>query len=160
MTDGNQCGVYLVLHNESLVMDRLAQRTSRNPRSAKQRLARKKRIRGSDQGGRAHRKDTWGIGSMRRRGVPTNPHFMSLSMGHENLLAIVSVTLCNTIVHPGRNRAVGSDFAGFEWGKPRNRPSGRPSAGRTADFEASPIRIRPKCGPAARFSARKHYCLT
>jgi hypothetical protein len=31
--------------------------------------------------------------------------------------------------------------------KPQNRPSRRPSAGRAADFEAFPIRIRPKSGP-------------
>ncbi len=42
--------------------------------------------------------------------------------------------------------------AGFQLGKPQNRPSGWPSAGRRADFEAL---IRPKSGPEARF--RKHY---
>ncbi len=37
--------------------------------------------------------------------------------------------------------------------------AGRPSAGRRADFEAFPIRIRPKSGPQGRFPARKGYCL-
>ncbi len=45
--------------------------------------------------------------------------------------------------------------AGNLIGKNLNRPSGRPSAGRRADVEAFPIRIRPKSGPA-----RKHYCIT
>jgi hypothetical protein len=41
--------------------------------------------------------------------------------------------------------------------KPQSRPSGRPSAGRRADSQAFPMRVRPKSGPDALFPARKHY---
>ncbi len=62
-----------------------------------------------------------------------------------------SSTLCYAIVLPGRK-------SGFRAGsgKHRNRPSGRPSAGRTADFEAFPIRNRATSSPEARCPARKH----
>ncbi len=43
--------------------------------------------------------------------------------------------------------------AGFQVGKPLNRPSGRPKACRRPVFSVFPIRIRPKSGPVARFSA-------
>ena len=36
----------------------------------------------------------------------------------------------------------------------------KPRAGRRADFEVFPTRIRPKSGPEARFPAQKHYCVT
>ncbi len=42
----------------------------------------------------------------------------------------------------------------------RNRPSGRPKAGRRAHFGAFPITVLPKSGPEGRFTARKHYCIT
>ncbi len=65
-----------------------------------------------------------------------------------------------------RNSASGPEIgipgrisAGFHSGKPRSRPSGRPKAGRRADFEDLPTRIRPKAGPEARCPARKHYCV-
>ncbi len=65
------------------------------------------------------------------------------------------------------NNASGSEIvfqgqisAGFLSGKLPNRPSGRPKAGRRADFEAFPIRIRPECVPEARFAARKRHCST
>ncbi len=38
----------------------------------------------------------------------------------------------------------GRGLARFKWGKPQNRSSGRPKAGRRADFEAFPNRIRSK----------------
>ncbi len=38
---------------------------------------------------------------------------------------------------------------GFQSGRPRSRPAGRPKAGRRADSEAFPIRNRPKYGPEA-----------
>ncbi len=60
---------------------------------------------------------------------------------------------------PG-NRSSGPDVGRTLIGKPSNRPSGRPSAGRRADFEAFPSRVRPKSGPEARCPARKHYCIT
>ncbi len=50
--------------------------------------------------------------------------------------------------------------ARFESGKHKNRTSGRPSAGRRADFEAFPIRIRPKSGLEDRLPARKQYRIT
>ncbi len=50
-------------------------------------------------------------------------------------------------------------LAGLLPGKHRNRPSGRPSAGRRADFSAFPVAVRPKSGPEGRFPARKHYCV-
>ncbi len=63
-----------------------------------------------------------------------------------------------------RNSAFGQEIwlparisAGFKLEKFQNRPSGRPKAGRRADFEAFPISIRPRTGPEARFPARKHY---
>ena len=42
-------------------------------------------------------------------------------------------------------------------GKPRNRPAGRPAAGRRADFCIFVVAVRPKSGPEGRFPARKHY---
>ncbi len=45
-------------------------------------------------------------------------------------------------------------------GKHRNRPCGRPSANRRADFGVFPVAVRPKSGPEGRFPARKHYCVT
>ncbi len=56
-----------------------------------------------------------------------------------------------------RNNASGPEIglAGrISAGQPQN-----PKAGRRADFEALPNRIRPKSGPEARFLARKHYSL-
>ncbi len=50
--------------------------------------------------------------------------------------------------------------AGFKSGQPPSRPSGRPSAGRSADFEVFPIRVRSKSDPEAHFPARKHHCVT
>ncbi len=50
--------------------------------------------------------------------------------------------------------------AGFLSGKLQHRPSGWPKAGRRPDFEAFPIRIRPKSGPEDRSPPRKHYCVT
>ncbi len=52
----------------------------------------------------------------------------------------------------------GQTSAGFYTGKPQNRPSGRPSAGRRA--EAFPTRIRPTSGSEARFPARSRYSVT
>ena len=45
---------------------------------------------------------------------------------------------------------------GLQSGNPQNQPSGRPSAGRGADFDVFQVRVRPKSGPEARFAARKH----
>ena len=53
----------------------------------------------------------------------------------------------------------GRILAGLLPGKHRNWPSGRPSAGRRADFGAFPVAVRPKSGPEGRCTARKHYCL-
>ncbi len=68
----------------------------------------------------------------------------------------IESTLCYAIVLPGRI----SDF----W--PGCRPDSNreslkigPSTGRRPDFAAFPTRIRPKSGPAARFSGREHYCI-
>jgi hypothetical protein len=49
--------------------------------------------------------------------------------------------------------------AGFQSGEPQNRSSGRPKAGRRAEFEAFPIR-RPKSGLEGQFPARRHYFVT
>ncbi len=57
-------------------------------------------------------------------------------------------------------RLPGRILAGLLHGKHRNRPSGRPSAGRRADFGAFPVAVRPKSGPEVRFPAQKHYCVT
>ncbi len=46
--------------------------------------------------------------------------------------------------------------AGFRPGSSRERLK----IGPAADFEAFPMRIRPKFKPEARFPARKHYCVT
>ncbi len=54
----------------------------------------------------------------------------------------------------------GRILAGLLTGKHRNRPSGRPKAGRRAYFGAIPVAVRPKSGPEGRFTARKHYCVT
>ena len=73
----------------------------------------------------------------------------------------------NTIYSVLRNSASGPEIglpgwilAGLLPGKHRNRSSGRPSAGRRADFGAFPVAVRPKSGPEGRFTARKHYCVT
>jgi hypothetical protein len=50
----------------------------------------------------------------------------------------------------------GWSSAGFESGTPQNRPPGLPKAGRRADSEVFPIRIRPKSGPEDLAPARKH----
>ncbi len=44
-------------------------------------------------------------------------------------------------------------------GKDRIRPSGRPKAGRRAEFCVFPVAVRPKSSPEGRFPARKHYCV-
>ncbi len=51
-------------------------------------------------------------------------------------------------------------LAGLLPGKNRNRPSGRPKAGRRADFGSLPVAVRAKSGPEGRCPARKHYCVT
>jgi hypothetical protein len=80
--------------------------------------------------------------------------------------AITSLTVCNMnsiLCNSASGREIGlpgwisrGDYSGH----PHTRPSGRPLAGRRADFEALPTRIRPKSGPEARFPARKQYCVT
>ncbi len=50
--------------------------------------------------------------------------------------------------------------AGFQSGRPQNRPSRRPKAVRRGEFEVFRIRIRPKSSPEARFPAPKHYRVT
>ena len=52
----------------------------------------------------------------------------------------------------------GRVLAGLLPGQHRNRPSGRPSAGRMADFGAFPVAVRLKSGPEGRSAARKHCC--
>ncbi len=60
---------------------------------------------------------------------------------------------------PGRKIGLPSRiWAGFFSEKHKNRPSGRPKAGRRPDSEALPTRIRPASSPEARFPVRKHYC--
>ncbi len=58
------------------------------------------------------------------------------------------------------NRASEPDFGRILNGKASTRPSGRPKAGRRADFDIFPVRIRPASGPEARFLPQKHYCAT
>ncbi len=61
------------------------------------------------------------------------------------------------IVLPGRR----SGFrAGFRQDFSRGSSKIGPPAGRRADFEAVPIRIRPKSGPEAQSPSQKHHCLT
>ena len=50
--------------------------------------------------------------------------------------------------------------AGFRPDSNRENIKIGPSAGRRADFEACPSRIRPTPGPDDRFPARKHFCVT
>ncbi len=77
---------------------------------------------------------------------------------------ITSISVLKPYRYPVlRNSASGPEIglpgrlsAGFQSGKPQNRPS----AGRVADFEAFPNRVRPKSEPEARFLSRKHYCVT
>ncbi len=71
----------------------------------------------------------------------------------------VHTMLCNSASKPEIG-LLGRMSAGLQSGTPQNRPSGRPSAGRRADFDVCPTRIRPKSGREARFPARKHYCVT
>ncbi len=65
-------------------------------------------------------------------------------------------SLCCAMVLPGRNPAFRAGFRpessreGFKIGLP---------AGREADFDVFPIRIRPKSCPGARFPARRQYIL-
>ena len=54
--------------------------------------------------------------------------------------------LCNNVSGPEIGLP-GRISAGFQSGKLQNRLSGRPSAGRRADWEACPTRIQPKSGP-------------
>ncbi len=58
------------------------------------------------------------------------------------------------------NQVSGPDFGRILVGKVSKsalrQTEGRPEA----DFDAFPIRIRPKSGPEARFPARRHYCVT
>ncbi len=44
----------------------------------------------------------------------------------------------------------GRILAGVLPGRHRNRPSGRPKAGRRGDFGVFPVAVRPKSGPEAR----------
>ncbi len=64
------------------------------------------------------------------------------------------------VVLPGRKLGFGPGFGQSLIGKHENRLSGRPKAGRRAGFEAFPPAIRPKCGPEARFPARRLDCVT
>ncbi len=66
-----------------------------------------------------------------------------------------------------RNRTSGPEIgvpgrilAGLPPEKNLQRPSGRPKAGRRADFGAFRVAVRPKSGPEGGFTARKHYCIT
>ncbi len=66
-----------------------------------------------------------------------------------------------------RNNASGPEIslpgrilAALPSGKHRNRPSGRPKAGRRAYFGISPVAARPKSSPEGGFPARMHYCVT
>ena len=67
----------------------------------------------------------------------------NLKSSHKSYLEKLHPMLCNSA----------SGQAGL---RPDFDRENRPSAGRKADFEALPIRIRPKSGPEARFPARKH----
>ncbi len=60
----------------------------------------------------------------------------------------------------GLDRVSEPDFDRILAGKPQHGPSGRPSAGRKADFEVFPSGVRPISSPEVRFQAGKHYCLT
>jgi hypothetical protein len=53
----------------------------------------------------------------------------------------------------------GRILAGLLRGTHRNRPSGRPKAGRRAEFGVFTVAVRPKSGPEGRFPARRHYCV-
>ncbi len=67
-----------------------------------------------------------------------------------------------------RNTASGPEIglpglilAGLLPGKNRKRPSGRPSAGRRADFGAFPVaKVQQTYGQEGGFPARRHYCLS
>ncbi len=67
--------------------------------------------------------------------------------------------VCNSLSGPEIG-LLGRILAGLLPGKHRHPPSGRPKAGRRADFCISPVAVRPKNGPEARFPTRKHYCVT
>ncbi len=69
-------------------------------------------------------------------------------------------TLCYALVLPGRKSAFRAGLAGLLPGRHRNRPFGRPKAGRRAEFGAFPVAVRPKSGPEGRFTGRKHYRVT
>ena len=69
------------------------------------------------------------------------------------VIAMVYSTLRNSASGPEIGLP-GRIFAGLL------QPSGRPKAGRRADFGALPVAVRPKSSPEARFPARKHYCVT
>ncbi len=57
---------------------------------------------------------------------------------------VFGVALCNTIAPPGRKLVFGPDLGEILKRKHQNRPSGRPSAGRRADFEYFPAFGRPE----------------
>ncbi len=67
--------------------------------------------------------------------------------------------LCNSVSGPEAGLP-GRILAGLPPGKHQNRPSGRPKAGRRADFGGFPVAVRPISGPEGRFPARKHYGVT
>ncbi len=67
-------------------------------------------------------------------------------------------TLCYTIACRARYRSSGPGFGRILIGK-ASKLALRP-AGRRADFQALPIRIRPKSSLGVRFPARMHFCVT
>ncbi len=98
------------------------------------------------------------------------PLLTSLPITFYHLLSALfySSALCFlTLYYMLRNNASGPEIGLPGWiltgllsGKHRKQLSGRPSAGRRANFGAFPVAVLPKSGPEGRFLARKHYCVT
>ncbi len=81
-------------------------------------------------------------------------HFVTFSAPPSKLKSEIRIRL---LLSYATQQCRVSDFGRIN----RERPhTGRPKAGKRADFEALPIRIRPKSGPEARCPTRKHYCVT
>ncbi len=57
------------------------------------------------------------------------------------------------------DRASGPDFSRILIRK-ASKSALRPKAGRRADLDVFPTRIRPRSGPEAQYPARKYYCVT
>ena len=97
-------------------------------------------------------------------GAAWTPKIDELRPGSSIIDDFLSASSCYSMLH---NSASGPEIglpgwilAGLPPERHQNRPSGRPKAGRRADFYVFPVAVRPKCIPEGRCLDRKHYCVT